>query len=115
MIHGKDEAQQQAAAKMAIFWPNQEGRGAHVNVSGIGLTAAASNREEALKLMTFLVSPEAQAWYAEVNYEHFVREGVEVSETLNAWGTFKADTLNLTELGVRNRDAVKLMDRAGWR
>ncbi len=115
MIHGKDEAQQQAAAKMAIFWPNQEGRGAHVNVSGIGLTAAASNREEALKLMVFLVSPEAQAWYAEVNYEYPVREGVEVSETLNAWGTFKADTLNLTELGVRNRDAVKLMDRAGWR
>lgn len=117
MIHGKDESQQQAAKKVAIFWPNQgeEDRGAHVNVSGVGLTAAAQHKPEATQLMEFLVSKDAQKWYAEVNYEYPVVEGVESSETLKTWGDFKADTLNLMELGKNNSDAVKIMDRAGWK
>jgi len=115
MLSGRDQAQKEAAEKVSIFWPNQSGRGAHVNVSGIGLTAAAQNREAAIKLMEFLVSEEAQAWYGEVNFEYPVRKGVAISPALQQWGTFKADTLNLTELGEFNQDAVKVMDKAGWR
>jgi iron(III) transport system substrate-binding protein len=100
---------------VAVFWPNQAGRGVHVNVSGAAVTAAAKHREAAIQLVEFLVSPDSQAWYAENNGEYPVRKGVPVSATLTAWGPFKADDLNLTKLGELNAEAVKLMDRAGWK
>ncbi|MFA7388713.1 MAG: Fe(3+) ABC transporter substrate-binding protein [Thiohalobacteraceae bacterium] len=108
-------AERDSAAKLAVFWPNQDGRGVHVNVSGIGLTTAARNGEQARRLIEFLVSDEAQRWYAESNHEYPVVEGVEPSEILKAWGPFKADDLNLSALGRYNADAVRLMDRAGWK
>lgn len=115
MLNSKDEAEKQAAGAVALYWPNQDGRGAHVNVSGIGMTSSAQHKEAAQKLMEYLVSPEAQQWYAEVNNEYPVLDGVEWSDTLKAWGEFKADTLNLSQLGELNEAAVKLMDRAGWK
>lgn len=110
-----DPAEREVAAKLAVFWPDQDGRGVHVNVSGIGLTAAARNVEPARKLMEFLVSDTAQRWYAESNHEYPVVAGVAPSATLQAWGTFKADSINLSELGRQNAAAVRLMDRAGWK
>ena len=67
-----EEEDQAVAAALDVFWPNQgEGdRGAHVNVSGVGITAHAQNRDSAIRLLEFLVSPEAQSWYAEVNHEY---------------------------------------------
>lgn len=115
MINGKDEVQNKAAAKMAIFWPNQDGRGAHVNVSGAAVTAAAKNKANAVKLLEFLASDEAQQWYAETNNEYPVVDGVAWSETLKGWGRFKADNLNMGKLGEYNAAAVKTMDRAGWK
>lgn len=115
MINGNDEAEHQAAEKVAIFWPNQSGRGTHVNVSGAALTAHARNRDNAVKLMEFLVQPDSQSWYAEVNYEYPVRDGVAWSELLQQWGQFKTDNLNLGQLGKYNSQAVMIMDRAGWK
>ena len=115
MIHSGDEAQAAAAKAVSVFWPNQDGRGAHVNVSGIALTASAKHKENAVRLMEYLVQPESQAWYATANQEYPVREGVSWSDTLTAWGPFKADDLNLSLLGENNAAAVMLMDRAGWR
>ena len=111
------EEDQAVAAALKVFWPNQgEGdRGVHMNVSGVGITASAQNRDSAIRLLEFLVSPEAQTWYAEVNHEYPVVPGVAASETLESFGAFKEDTLNLTTLGANNRQAVELMDRAGWR
>lgn len=111
----KDPAQKQAAEAMGLFWPNQEGRGAHVNVSGAGVTAHARNRENALRLLEFLVSPEAQKWYAEVNYEYPVNPEAEWGAVVEGWGRFKADPVNLDLLGRNNAEAVRLMDRAGWK
>ncbi len=115
MLHGNDERQKQAAEAVAIFWPNQSDRGTHVNVSGVAMTQSASHKENALKLMEFLVNKKSQAWYAEANHEYPVVAGVEWSDTLKNWGEFKADTLNLSLLGELNAEAVKLMDRAGWK
>jgi iron(III) transport system substrate-binding protein len=115
MLNDKDPAQRAAAQKLAVFWPNQKDRGAHVNVSGIGLTTAARHRDNAVKLIEYLASAEAQAWYAEVNHEYPIRPDIPVSKTLAAMGKFKADTLNLHQLGQYNAEAVKLMDRAGWK
>ncbi|WP_028485323.1 Fe(3+) ABC transporter substrate-binding protein [Hydrogenovibrio halophilus] len=115
MIHSSDPAQREAAAQIDIFWPNQDDRGAHVNVSGIAITKAADNKANALKLVDFMLSPEAQAWYAEVNHEYPAVEGVAWSDTLKDWGQFESDALNLSRLGELNTQALQIMDRAGWR
>ena len=100
---------------LGLFWPNQDDRGAHVNVSGAGLTAHAKNPEAAVQLLEFLVNAESQAWYAEVNNEYPVVADAESSELLKSFGEFHSDSLNLSKLGENNRAAVQLMDRAGWR
>ncbi|OUS00649.1 Fe(3+) ABC transporter substrate-binding protein [Gammaproteobacteria bacterium 42_54_T18] len=115
MLAGGDASQKSAAEKLAIFWPNQDGRGTHVNISGAGVTAHAKHKDNAIKLIEFLASEDAQAWYAQVNYEYPVREGVKPSKVLAEWGNFKADNLNLSQLGDLNSKAVMLMDRAGWK
>lgn len=115
MLTGGDPEQREIAEQIAVFWPNQEGRGAHVNVSGAALIKASHNREAAIKLIEFLASDASQQWYAEANGEYPVRKGVERSEVLKSWGEFKADDLNLGRLGELNAEALMLMDRAGWR
>lgn len=109
-----DEAQRAAAEKVAIFWPNQDNRGTHINISGAGVTASARNIEAATGLIEFLAADESQRWYAESNNEYPVRPDVPVSDLLQSWGEFKADQLDVTELGARNAAAVMAMDRAGW-
>lgn len=115
MLQSKDQAQQSAASKVNVYWPNQTGRGAHVNVSGAGVTRSAPNKDNAIRLLEFLASDAAQKWYAEVNVEYPVKRGVPESAILKKWGDFKVDSLNLTKLGELNASAVKLMDRAGWK
>lgn len=115
MLNDPDASQRDAARKVAVFWPNQKDRGVHVNVSGIGVTAAARHRDNAVRLIEYLAGNEAQAWYAEVNHEYPVRSRVPVSKTLAALGAFKADKLSLDRLGQYNAEAVRLMDRVGWK
>ncbi len=115
MLSSKIEAEASAASKVALFWPNQADRGAHVNISGAGITRSAKHRDEAIRLLEFLVSDAAQQWYAKTNHEYPVRKGISVSDLLKQWGDFKADPLNLMLLGENNTKAVRLMDRAGWK
>lgn len=115
MLNSGDQEQIDAANQVAIFWPNQEGRGTHVNVSGIGMTKASTNKDAAKKLMEFLASDDSQAWYAQVNSEFPVSESAEKGELMKTWGNFKADQLNLSVLGEKNAAAVKLMDRVNWK
>jgi iron(III) transport system substrate-binding protein len=115
MLNSSDPAQREAAAKIAVFWPNQADRGTHVNVSGAGVTKYARNRDNAVRLLEFMATDESQRWYADANLEYPVRDGVALNETLQSWGTYKADTINLAELGRHNATAVRLMDRAGWK
>ena len=115
MLLSDDQAQQTAASKVTLFWPNQKDRGTHVNISGAGITQSAKNIELAQKLIAFLASNESQEWYAERNNEFPVRDAVKVSTVLESWGPFVADTLNVTELGRNNAAAIMAMDRAGWK
>ncbi len=109
----KDE-EREVAARVAIFWPDQQGHGVHVNISGAGVTRAARNVAEAVRLIEFLASDAAQKVYAEVVYEYPVKPGVPWSDVVAAWGRFKADDLNLSALGENNAEAVRIADRAGW-
>lgn len=107
--------EREAAAQVALFWPNQAGRGAHVNISGAGVTRAAGNPASATRLLEYLAAPPAQEWYANANHEYPVRPGVPIGPVMRAWGDFKADPLALETLGLNNPAAVRSMDRAGWR
>jgi len=111
----KDSAQVAAAKKMKLFWPNQDGRGAHVNVSGAGISKFSKNRDNAMRLLEYMLTPDAQAWYANINYEYPVRIGARPGALVFEWGEFKSDALNLSRLGELNTEAVKIMDRAGWK
>ena len=115
MLASDQSSEVEAASKVSLFWPNQSGRGAHMNVSGAGVLKYAPHKEAAVKLLEFLVNDEAQHWYAETNHEYPVKEGIAVSNTLANWGEFKADDLDLNQLGKHNTEAVLLMDRAGWK
>jgi len=115
LVNSDKEADRAVASALGVFWPNQADRGAHVNVSGAGITLHAKHPEAALRLLEFLVSAESQTWYAEVNNEYPVVADAQTSELLKSFGQFKSDSLNLSRLGENNRAAVQLMDRAGWR
>jgi iron(III) transport system substrate-binding protein len=105
----------EAAGKVGLFWPDQQGRGAHINISGAGVTASAKHKAEAVRLLEFLSGPEAQKVYAETNHEFPVRDGVHPSALVAGWGPFKAETVPVAILGENNPQAVRLFDRAGWR
>ncbi|WP_035526748.1 Fe(3+) ABC transporter substrate-binding protein [Haliea salexigens] len=115
MLQSDNLEEREAAEQVTLFWPNQAGRGTHINISGAGVTRAASKPEAARQLMEFMLREESQRWYAQVNNEFPVREDVEPSALLQSWGSFKADALNVSELGRLNAEAVKAMDRAGWK
>ena len=115
LMTSEEASDREVASKLGVFWPNQADRGTHVNVSGIGLTAASKNGKEATALIEFMLTADAQNWYSDVNNEYPVVVGVAPSAALQSLGEFKADSLNLTVLGENNRAAVELMDRAGWK
>ncbi len=107
--------EQKAWAESAyIVFPNQKGRGTHVNVSGVALTKAAPNKENAIKLMEFLAGEKAQKMYAELNSEYPVRPGVEWSPLLKSWGPFKIDQASLSAVAELAPKAQKLVDEVGY-
>ena len=115
MAASSDEADKAAAAATLVVWPDQDGAGVHVNISGAGVTKSARNKENAVKLLEFLASDAAQAIYAGDVYEYPLRNGIALSPVVAAWGTFKADTLDVSKLGTHNAEALRIADRVGWR
>ena len=104
------------ADKLGVLWPNQSSQGVHMNVSGGGMLKHAPNKEAAVKFLEYLASDEAQRYFADGNNEWPVVQGVKVSNpALEALGTFKADTINVAELGKYQPQAQKLVDRAGFK
>lgn len=100
---------------VTVFWPNQKDRGAHVNVSGAGITKHAPNKENAVKLLEFLSSIKAQKLFADTNIEYPINPDVKPHEILVKWGEFKQDDLNVVELGRNQAEAVRIADRAGYK
>lgn len=115
MLVSSQEKEVATAQKVKLFWPDQKGRGAHMNVSGAGLLKPSKHKQQAIQLLEYLASDKAQQWYADTNHEYSINPEIESSSLLNSWGKFKADTLNLNLLGDNNTEAVLLMDRAGWK
>lgn len=115
MFNSDDATDRDTAKKVGIAWPAQDSYGTHVNVSGIGLTKHAKNKDNAVKLMEFLSTQSSQTWYAQANSEYPVSQEAQWSEVLKNFGQFKADDISMSILGENNAKAVRLMDRASWR
>lgn len=110
----QDENQRPIAEQVRLVFPNAEGRGTHVNISGISLTKSAPNKENAIKLMEFLSSPEAQRIYAEANTEYPANPAVKPSGLVAEWGEINPDQLSLQTIADNREKAVKLVDRVDY-
>ena len=102
------------ALAVKLYWPNQQDRGVHVNLSGVGLTRYAPHPQAAKALVEWMTGPEAQAIFAGTNQEFPANPEVLPSDEVAAWGSFKADTIPVEVAGKRQAEAIRLMDRAGW-
>jgi len=98
-----------------IFWANQGTTGTHVNVSGAGVVTGSDNPDGTLKLIEWLSSDEAQGIYASSDKEFPVKEGVDESEMLRSWGSFKKDDINVQKFGELQTQAIQMMDKAGYK
>ncbi len=107
--------EEKPASPLAIFWPDQDGAGVHVNVSGAGITTHAKHKDEAVKLLEWLSSAEAQSLFASLNMEYPANPAVPADERVAAWGGFKSSTLNVAKYGEYQAAAIKLMDRVGYK
>ncbi len=115
LLASDNDADQALAKRIGIFFPNQEGRGAHVNLSGAGITRHAPNRMAAEQLLAFLLSDEAQAIYAEINHEYPVIADISLSPLLASFGSFSEDLAALPYLASLNRQAMMMADSQQWR
>lgn len=100
---------------LSLFWANQQSSGVHVNISGAGITRHAPHPQKARDLLEWMSQPQAQKLLADRNMEYPVNAAVEPAEEVASWGEFTSDDLNVSVAGALQVDAVKLMDRAGYR
>jgi iron(III) transport system substrate-binding protein len=105
----------EVVAKLGVIFPNQANRGTHVNLSAGGIAKHAPNKQAAVKFLEYLVSPQAQKYFADGNSEYPVVAAVELSPQLKELGSFKEDQLNARVFAQNNAEALKIMDRAGWK
>jgi len=104
-----------ASFPVAPFWANQATTGTHVNISGAGVTGHAKNRANAVKLLEYLASPEAQQTFADQAHEFPANPMAGASKLVTQWGRFKADDINVASAGEFQAAAVRLADRAGYK
>ena len=117
LMSSEDSLDRLVGNSVNVFFPNQaeEERGAHVNISGIGLLKTAPNAENAKKLMKYLTSEYAQDYYTNNSYEYPVNTKVEPSSILANWGSFKIDNLDLNSLGYHRKNAVEIFEKSNWK
>ncbi|OHV85412.1 Fe(3+) ABC transporter substrate-binding protein [Ensifer sp. LCM 4579] len=114
MTNEREPEQKEWASAIKVLFPNAQDRGTHVNISGMALAKNAPNKDNAIKLMEFLSSGEAQKIYAEQVFEYPVMPGVEPSEVVKSFGPIKPDTLPLAEIAANRKKASELVDKVGY-
>ncbi len=107
----KNPEQKPWADAVKMLFPNANERGTHVNISGAALAANAPHRDNAVKLLEFMVSPEAQEIYAEANGEYPVIASAKTSDLVKSWGELKSDSISLSEIAELRKKASELVDK----
>jgi iron(III) transport system substrate-binding protein len=114
LLNSANQEERDIAREMGLFFPNQQDRGTHVNISGIGVTAHAPHYSNAVRLIEFMLTEGSQSTFTAFNYEYPVHPDVEWPELLQTWGTFKSDTLPLFQLGESLNKGLIIFNKAGW-
>ncbi|WP_353472671.1 Fe(3+) ABC transporter substrate-binding protein [Salipiger sp. H15] len=109
-----DPEQVDWANSVNVLFPVFEHGGTHVNISGVAMTKSAPNRENALKMMEYLSSPEAQEIYAHANFEYPIAPGTEADDLVKGWGSFTADDTNLMTLAQQRGAALRLVEEVDY-
>lgn len=115
LMKSEDPADREIVARTGIIFPDQAGAGTHVNISGAGVTAHAKRRDNAVRLMEYLVSDEAQTMLAPLNVEYPIRPEIAPAPALAALGTFKEEEIPLDALGRHQAEAARIFEEVGWR
>lgn len=116
LLRSAKPADRKVMEKIGVIWPNQDNRGAHMNISGGGMLKHAPNQAAAVKFLEYLAGDEAQAYFADGNNEWPVVANVKVTNPeLESLGKFKADQLHVGELGRNQPAALRMSDRAGYK
>ena len=110
----KNPEQKAWAESIKVLFPNADDRGSHVNISGMALAKHAPNKDNAIKLMEYLASPEAQGIYAQVNNEYPISPEVPPSEVVQSWGKLNPDKLPLDEIARLRKKASELVDKVDF-
>jgi iron(III) transport system substrate-binding protein len=100
---------------LSLFWANQGDRGVHVNISGAGVVKTSKNKANAVKLLEYLSSMKAQDFYASANKEYPVLASADIDESIEGWGEFSEDNINVSKLGSLQKEAVFLAQEAGYK
>jgi iron(III) transport system substrate-binding protein len=108
------ELEENAEFPVAPVWADQQGRGTHVNLSGVGIVRGSDQAEEARHLIAFLREPRQQEVFAQNNHEFPVAEGVQPSPEIERFGDFKRDLIDVDAAGLWLDEALNLMDEVGW-
>jgi iron(III) transport system substrate-binding protein len=114
ITNDKKPEQKEWAKSVKLLWPNNSGRGVHVNISGMAMAKNAPHKANAIKLMEFLSSDEGQKLYASVNNEYPVKQGVPAGKVAASFGKFKPDDLSLAKIGAARAKASTLVDKVGY-
>ncbi len=117
LLSSKNEEELNAGNSVSVFFPNQgeDQSGSHINISAIGLAKHSPNKSNAIKLMEYLTSEEAQKVYVNTSYEYPVNSKVEPSDIVKKWGEFRPDSLDLNLLGKYRNEAILVFDKTGWK
>ncbi len=115
LLSSEKEEEIKAGNAVSVFFPNQDDRGAHINVSGLALTKNAPNRENAIELIKYLTSVQAQETYVNNSYEYSVNPSVKPDPIVQEWGEFKKDPVDLNMLGIKRDEAIRIFDKTGWK
>ena len=117
MLSGeKGVDQKNAAEKVSMIFPGQANGGTHINISGVGILKNAPNPSNAEKLIEYLLTDKVQKHIIDNTYEYSIKSNVMPSKIIAKFGSnFKTDETYASEFGKFNAEAVRLMDRAGWR
>lgn len=100
---------------LSLFWANQGDRGVHVNISGAGVVKTSKNKANAVKLLEYLSSMKAQDFYASANKEYPVLATADIDDSIEGWGEFSEDNINVSKLGSLQKEAVFLAQEAGYK
>ena len=115
LANSEDPEEVKVAESLGVFFPNQKTNGTHVNISGIGLTKQSKNKENAIKLIEYMTSVEAQEFLSAENFEFPVNPEAAKPELLESWGDFKMQELNFDTLGEHNKKAIEIFNKTGWK